>query len=109
MQCTKGKCPKAFHLSCARSSDPESRLHFAELREVEKNVIINDFSVTSPSTTNVEGEEEEGETGTPPVNDGDSQDCKELTEAVGPPSTSFFKTIKKLEYELLCNQHNPVR
>lgn len=74
-------------------------------------MIINDFSTTSPSTTNVEGEEEEGETDTPPIDDDDSQDYQEPAEAVtvGPPSTTFFKTIKKLEYELLCNQHNPVR
>ena len=27
----------------------------------------------------------------------------------GPPEPKFVKTIKKIEYELHCTQHNPVR
>ncbi|KAK7438038.1 hypothetical protein VKT23_018205 [Stygiomarasmius scandens] len=40
IQCTKGKCPKAFHISCAR--DSKDSILFEIIREVEKEVVLLD-------------------------------------------------------------------
>lgn len=80
MQCTKGKCSKAFHVSCAR----ENPAIVFDMKEVEKEVILTDSAVAP----------------------------MELGAGIGVPmekSDQVLKVIKKLEVQILCSQHNPVR
>lgn len=79
MQCTKGKCPKAFHVSCARES---SAIVF-EVKEVEKEVILMDPTAAPMEVDAVVGI---------PMERNDQ----------------VLKVIKKLEVQILCTQHNPV-
>ncbi|KAI0315423.1 JmjC domain, hydroxylase-domain-containing protein [Amylostereum chailletii] len=78
VQCTKGKCPKAFHVSCAREADDVS---YAIVRNVEKEVVICDPEEDKPAPMDVDG----GAT------------------TYRPP----YRTVQKLEISLLCPQHNP--
>ncbi|KAL1942341.1 hypothetical protein VTO73DRAFT_6405 [Trametes versicolor] len=50
IQCTKGKCPKAFHVSCAREGH-SSGIVFKVLREVEKEVVLLDGQAPAPAPT----------------------------------------------------------
>ncbi|KAF7313204.1 Specific transcriptional repressor [Mycena kentingensis (nom. inval.)] len=78
IQCTKGKCPKAFHINCARDGASVGVL-YKVLREVEKEVVLVDpLPATSPFTL-------------PALPDG-----------------RVLKVIKKVEVDALCPQHNPI-
>ena len=80
IQCTKGKCPKAYHVSCARSG-AESGVSYRVLREVENDVLLNDpQDHTAGDNTNSSFE-----------------------------NAQVLSLVKKLEVEVLCPQHNPVR
>lgn len=79
VQCTKGKCPKAFHVSCARDNYATV---FEVMREVEKEVILMDQAAPSMEVDSI--------TGVP-------------TER----NDQVLKVIKKLEVQILCTQHNP--
>ncbi|KAF9651005.1 JmjC-domain-containing protein [Thelephora ganbajun] len=76
IQCTKGKCSKAFHIMCARDG-AEQGISYEILHEVEKEVILvqsaDGNADSNPSTSNPE----------------------------------VLKTIRKLDVQLLCPQHNP--
>ncbi|KAI0667355.1 hypothetical protein C8Q78DRAFT_1147524 [Trametes maxima] len=50
IQCTKGKCPKAFHVSCAREGHTNG-IVFKVLREVEKEVVLLDNKPHTPTLT----------------------------------------------------------
>jgi hypothetical protein len=99
IQCTKGKCPKAFHVSCAKNG-AAANIIFTILREVEKDVVLLDS--TPPSKL-------------PPIEELPS-DKMDVVEAEGTAanlpgveSLQILKVIKKLEVSCLCPQHNPVR
>ncbi|THU98588.1 JmjC-domain-containing protein [Dendrothele bispora CBS 962.96] len=81
IQCTKGKCPKAFHVSCAR--DNKDSILFEIIREVEKEVVLLDVA---PSVVHTNGLPQDS-------------DAMEVDDVL--------KIIKKLEVEVLCAQHNP--
>lgn len=132
VQCTKGKCPKAFHVSCARDggSGSDQGIMFTVVGEVEKEVIFSDGSpshqhqallqptpIPTTATTTVP-------VVNPPINDQMPVDhpaptsiSEEGVGAVGAIDSaapndndpSVFKTVKKLEVQILCTQHNPVR
>ncbi|KAJ2986290.1 hypothetical protein NUW54_g9828 [Trametes sanguinea] len=50
IQCTKGKCPKAFHVSCARDGGG-SGIVYTILREVEKEVVLLDNQASASDPT----------------------------------------------------------
>lgn len=85
IQCTKGKCPKAFHVSCARDGK-EQHIIFETLREVEKEVVLLD-----------------------PKTPGTSSDQMKIDSVAGLPmaDSQVLKVIKKVEVQVLCTQHNP--
>lgn len=49
VQCTKGKCMKAFHVSCARDGSSQG-IVFNVLRDVEKEVLVIDGTQRPPSS-----------------------------------------------------------
>lgn len=93
VQCTKGKCPKAFHVMCAVNGE-ESGTMFSVVKEVEKEVVIIEPSRAPPDYATM-------------VMDIDGVPCMQPH----PPlvESRVFKVIKKLEVQILCSQHNPVR
>ena len=99
IQCTRGKCSKAFHVSCAREG-AEHGIVYKELGEVEKDVVLVDMGPTSttlPAPINVS------------VNDVVSppQDTSDGVDAMACDKDTV-KVVKKVEFQLLCPQHNPV-
>ncbi|PBK83290.1 JmjC-domain-containing protein [Armillaria gallica] len=82
IQCTKGKCPKAFHVSCARDGN-DQHIIFEVLREVEKEVVLLDPGISS--------------------------DQMQVDSVTGLPmdDSQVLKVIKKVEVQVLCTQHNP--
>ena len=99
IQCTKGKCPKAFHVSCARDCQ-DGGIVFNVLKEVEKEVVLLDPAISATPTA--------------PMN---QMQVDSSMYAVNPvamnielssPLSRVIKVIKKLEIQVLCMQHNPV-
>lgn len=101
IQCTKGKCPKAFHVSCARDGASQN-IVWTVLREVEKEVVLIEPHLPPQPVTPTRN------TGPDPLAaavDGDTQMNVDRTQA---PEPQVLKLIKKLEVQVLCQQHNPV-
>ncbi|KAJ6623577.1 JmjC domain, hydroxylase-domain-containing protein [Mycena sp. CBHHK59/15] len=82
IQCTKGKCPKSFHISCAKKGGAAG-IAYSVLREVEKEVVLLEPAFPTPHGV---------PSTTPQVE----------------PTARVLKVIKKVEVEALCPQHNPV-
>lgn len=106
MQCTKGKCPKAFHVNCARDGHSMG-IVFAVVRELEKEVILlgsapstirNDTGFTERACINAPGTDSQA---------GMSRASAPAVAAFS-PQPHVPKIIKKLEVQILCTQHNPV-
>ena len=101
VQCTKGKCPKAFHVNCAREGHALG-IMFTVMREVEKEVVLLDPSPPSSLTDNRSES----------MNVNSSHATNDLTVAAPILQSSLsrvLKVIKKLDVQILCTQHNPVR
>ncbi|TFK68895.1 JmjC-domain-containing protein [Pluteus cervinus] len=95
IQCTKGKCSKAFHVSCARDGS-KFGIVFELLREVEKEVVLLDaISSSIHDETKNEGAEH-GITLSAPA----PQQVPQFSES------RVLKVIKKLEVDVNCPQHN---
>ncbi|KAI0065221.1 JmjC-domain-containing protein [Artomyces pyxidatus] len=96
VQCTKGKCPKAFHVSCAREGGDNGIL-YQDLREVEKEVVVLGTPIASgtaqPNQMEVDGIGVNFRT--------------VVSDAIDPLNAQTFKVVKKVEFLLLCSQHNP--
>ncbi|TEB18763.1 hypothetical protein FA13DRAFT_1745280 [Coprinellus micaceus] len=91
VQCTKGKCPKAFHVGCAQNTQAHSTT-FTVVREVEKEVVI--LESTHPTTVDPSAMQVEGP----------SQPPRHVVPA---SQERVLKVIRKLEVQILCAQHNP--
>ena len=73
---------------------------------MEKEVVFNDLPVEGTGI----GEGEGGEKEVKEAKEGEvSEDQEAGPSATASPQPNVVKTIKKIEYELLCTQHNPVR
>lgn len=98
IQCTKGKCPKAFHVSCAR--DSEGDIVFNVLKEVEKEVVLLDPTMgTAPITST---DQMQVDSSMQPVDPMETE-----VPLSSPPTSRVIKVIRKLEIQVLCVQHNP--
>ncbi|KAG6820302.1 hypothetical protein H0H93_002566 [Arthromyces matolae] len=97
IQCTKGKCSKAFHVSCARTG-AASNVLYNILGEVEKDVLL--VAPPESSSTGFAAN---------PEKDAMQVDCHSAQPC--PPSApvpQVLKVIKKFEVQVLCPQHNPI-
>ena len=99
IQCTRGKCSKAFHISCAREG-AEHGIVYKELGEVEKDVVFVDVATVPglPTPMDIDNSVPQPPSQSHPS---DSVDAKT-------PNKNAVKVVKKTEFQLLCPQHNPV-
>ncbi|KAF8556709.1 JmjC-domain-containing protein [Imleria badia] len=95
IQCTKGKCTKSFHVSCAREG--LNGVSYTVLCEVEKEVILIDMQPAFPHS---HGDPSQSEV-TP------GEFMAQAAEPTVDAEPHVLKTIKKNEVQVLCNQHNP--
>ncbi|KAK2465042.1 hypothetical protein APHAL10511_003118 [Amanita phalloides] len=114
VQCTKGKCPKAFHVNCAREG-LDAGIVFTILREIEKEVVLVDAAIEAcqkdPSAMQVDASLA-GQLNTTTIPNGFEilqGSTIDLEPGVSQTSNSrVLKIIKKQEVEILCTQHNPI-
>jgi hypothetical protein len=97
IQCTRGKCSKAFHISCAREG-AEHGIVYKELGEVEKDVVLVDVAAVSSLSAPMDVDGGISPSQNPPS---DSVDARTFNK-------DAIKVVKKMEFQLLCPQHNPV-
>ncbi|KAF8882255.1 JmjC domain, hydroxylase-domain-containing protein [Infundibulicybe gibba] len=95
IQCTKGKCPKAFHVSCAKDG-ANNGIIFNILREVEKEVVLLDSNPIPPAAEQME------------VDHKHSVGSGEINAPVSSePPARVLKVIKKLDVQVLCTHITP--
>lgn len=118
IQCTKGKCPKAFHVSCARDG-MDNGIIYEVLREVEKEVVLTDpqeatadtLPEAAPSSAVVEPFDNFYAMPVPMIVDELQPFELSISPATGPagtPGPRVLKVVRKSEVQVLCPQHNPV-
>ncbi|KAH8981101.1 JmjC domain, hydroxylase-domain-containing protein [Lactarius hatsudake] len=98
IQCTRGKCSKAFHVSCAREG-AEHGIVYKELGEVEKDVVLVDMGPTPTPSVPIDVSVDDAVS--PPQGTSDAVDAMVCDRET-------IKVVKKVEYQLLCPQHNPL-
>ncbi|KAF9466696.1 JmjC domain, hydroxylase-domain-containing protein [Collybia nuda] len=96
IQCTKGKCPKAFHVSCAKDG---TDIVFTVLKEVEKEVVLLDTAINAPTPGPSQMQVDH-------VVQPRDPNAMNVDPSATPPSR-VLKVIRKLEVQVLCVQHNP--
>ncbi|KAL0579727.1 hypothetical protein V5O48_002291 [Marasmius crinis-equi] len=116
IQCTKGKCPKAFHISCARDVQ-DNNVVFNIVQEVEKEVVLLNLADTSTSTApalshvqalgSSQDQMQVDSQATHPAPGGNGMVVNGETNQDPPSDADVLKVIKKYEVQLLCPQHNP--
>lgn len=93
-------------MSCAREG-ASNGIVFTVLREVEKEVVLLDPGTSNPPETPMHID--------PPLPGDDGAVAAHVAPVPGPIdepadiSSRVLKVIKKVEVEVLCSQHNPVR
>ncbi|GJJ16220.1 hypothetical protein Clacol_010516 [Clathrus columnatus] len=87
IQCTKGKCSKAYHVSCAIAGLSDTSYRVVE--ETEKEVVLLEPEI--PVT----------------ADEGSHQGQDTSLGAHDDSGPKVLKTIKKYVVEVLCSQHNP--
>ncbi|KAF8152302.1 JmjC domain, hydroxylase-domain-containing protein [Crassisporium funariophilum] len=101
VQCTKGKCPKAFHVNCAKDGHALGII-FAVVREVEKEVVLLD---PLPSgTASISPDAMWIDSTHAAASDNPAVDSELVNHSSG---SRVLKVIKKLDVQILCTQHNP--
>ncbi|KAG6828873.1 hypothetical protein H0H92_006482 [Tricholoma furcatifolium] len=105
IQCTKGKCSKAFHVSCARDGAAFG-IMYNVVREIEKDVILVGPPVPDapPPVLVTPGSID----AVPMQVDGAAQHDQAAAGSGYEPKPQVVKTIKKFEIQVLCSQHNPI-
>ncbi|KZT01645.1 uncharacterized protein LAESUDRAFT_815724 [Laetiporus sulphureus 93-53] len=107
IQCTKGKCPKAFHVSCAREGASHN-IVYKELREVEKEVVLLIPQVGAAATKPNQVAPTGGEQAALVPMEGNIDVQSDATSvSLEPSAPTVLKLIRKLEVQVLCSQHNP--
>lgn len=101
IQCTKGKCSKAFHVSCAIAglSDTSYRV----MEETDKEVVLLEPEIAADTITTVATSISTSHD----VSNSD-QPANVAPAAYNNQGPKVLKTIKKYTVEVLCSQHNPV-
>lgn len=84
IQCTKGKCTKSFHVSCAREG--ASGIAYSVVRELEKEVLLVGYHSPLGELLETSDANHPGPT---------------------PVDPQVLKVIRKNEVQVLCSQHNP--
>ncbi|CAA7269425.1 unnamed protein product [Cyclocybe aegerita] len=118
VQCTKGKCPKAFHVNCAKEGHAQG-IVFSVVRDVEKEVVLYNTPPPTAAACASANLYEMPVESDPSTFTGDPADFYAMAvdgQLIGPTEhhnsmaadeTTVLKVIKKLEVQILCTQHNP--
>jgi hypothetical protein len=98
IQCAKGKCSKALHVTCAEQGKANASFRVVQIQETE--VLINvDVAATLPTGSTSESRHEV-----------DPASLISVNGAMEDGGTHrVLKTIQKYVVEALCGLHNPVR
>jgi PHD-like zinc-binding domain len=98
IQCAKGKCSKALHVTCAEQGKANASFRVVQIQETE--VLINvDAAATVPTASTSESRHEVA-----------PASLISVSGAVEDGGTHrVLKTIQKYVVEALCGLHNPVR
>ncbi|KZT30281.1 JmjC-domain-containing protein [Neolentinus lepideus HHB14362 ss-1] len=109
IQCTKGKCPKAFHVSCARDG-AVAGIIYEQVREVEKEVVLIDPIAKTSQEMNTAHHITSQQPNAASM-DIDGQVLQSNGAVIPSPAADsaphVLKVIKKIEVSCLCPQHNP--
>jgi hypothetical protein len=96
IQCTRGKCSKAFHISCAREGAQQG-IVYDELGEVEKDVVLVNVAPAPSYSAPMDID-------TAPQSQENASDAVDVVTS----DKETIRVVKKVEFQLLCPQHNPV-
>lgn len=110
IQCTKGKCSKAFHVPCARDGI-NNGIVYSQVREVEKEVVLMApvISKAIHSPDSIAGQAPINNMNTIMPDSGSaSTELLESESSAAIRTPIVLKVVRKQEVEVLCAQHNPV-
>ena len=98
IQCAKGKCSKALHVTCAEQGKANATFRVVQIQETEVLITV-DAAATLPMASTSKSRDEV-----------DPASLISVNGAVVDGGTHrVLKTIQKYVVEVLCGLHNPVR